>query len=138
MKTEIKVKEPNKDLRQLINELRKGEGDTYQNGIKPGPKKLQQFREVMKLREVPTLGTQDKSDNPILFVKLFDPTGSWTWFLSEWNPRDQDSCFGLVHGFEKEWGYISLAELAVVPGAMGIGIEIDMHWIPRRASEVDE
>jgi hypothetical protein len=106
-------------------------GDTYQNGVKPGPKKLAQFREIMELTGTPRLYAQEaKGDEALVHVKLFDPTGSWTWFITEFDPTN-NTAFGLVNGHEAEIGYIDLNELANVRGRMGIGIEIDMHFKPQ-------
>ena len=106
-------------------------GDTYQNGVKPGPKKLAQFREIMELTGTPRLYAQEaKGDEALVHVKLFDPTGSWTWFITEFDPTN-NTAFGLVNGHEAELGYIDLNELANVRGRMGIGIEIDMHFKPQ-------
>jgi len=106
-------------------------GDTYQNGVKPGPKKLAQFREIMELTGTPRLYAQEaKGDEALVHVKLFDPTGSWTWFITEFDPTN-NTAFGLVNGHEVEAGYIDLNELANIRGRMGIGIEIDMHFKPQ-------
>lgn len=105
-------------------------GDTYQNGIKPGSAKLAQFQAALKARQTPALYSQDgKGTKAMATVKLFDPCGSWTWYVSEW---DGDKCaFGLVDGHEAELGYIDLQYLSNTKGRLGIGIEIDMHWTPR-------
>ena len=68
------------------------------------------------------------------WVKLFDPTGSWTWYIASYNPADR-TAFGLVDGFEKEYGYISLAELVEFRGRFGLPIERDLSWKPRPLSE---
>ena len=34
----------------------------------------------------------------------------------------------MVHGFEDELGYFSLAELEGIRGPLGLGIERDLHW----------
>lgn len=65
-------------------------------------------------------------------MKLFDPCGSWSWYVTEWDGDGE--AFGLVCGAYAELGYISLAELASFRGALGIGIELDMHWSPRPLS----
>jgi len=106
-------------------------GDTYQNGVKPGSKKLSQFREILELTGTPKLyGQEGKGDEALVHVKLFDPTGSWTWFITEFDPAE-NTAFGLVNGHEAEVGYIDLNELANARGHMGIGIEIDMHFKPQ-------
>lgn len=78
-------------------------------------------------------------------AKFFDPCGSWTWYgaeasavtkdgeykkLSECpeNEREDVLFFGLVHGFEKEWGNFSLNELKSVKGPLGLGIERDTSF----------
>jgi hypothetical protein len=111
-------------------------GDTYQNGVKPGPKKLAQFREVIELTGTPKLYAQEgKGEEAMVHVKLFDPCGSWTWFITEFSETAPDGyknlAFGLVNGHECEAGYIDLNELSTVRGRMGIGIEIDMHFKPQ-------
>jgi len=122
-------------LAELLNAVSKGKGDTFQNGVKPGTKKLAQFTMCALIAGTPALGSQDgKGDAAIAFIKLFDPCGSWSWFISEFDPATGEA-FGIVHGFEKELGYIDLSELANTRGKMGIGIELDMHWTPRALSE---
>lgn len=61
-----------------------------------------------------------------VIVKFFDPTGSWTWYACEFDGKDQ--FFGLVDGFELEWGYFSLSELRSVKGKLGLGIERDLYF----------
>jgi hypothetical protein len=105
-------------------------GYTYQNGINPGPRKLAQFQAALKARQTPALYANDvQGMNALATVKFFDPCGSWTWYASEWDGKTE--IFGLVNGFESELGYVDLEDLANQPGAMGIGIEIDMHWLPK-------
>ncbi len=58
-------------------------------------------------------------------VKFFDPTGSWTWYATEFD--GEDTFFGLVDGFELEWGTFSLSEMQAVKGRFGLGIERDRY-----------
>ena len=58
-------------------------------------------------------------------VKYFDPTGNWTWYATEFD--GEDTFFGLVDGFELEWGSFSLSELKSIKGALGLGIERDLY-----------
>lgn len=114
-----------------------------QNGVRPGPRKLAQFIQAMKLRNTPKLYSQDgKGDQAKVFVKLFNPAGSMTWFITEFSEVAPDGtrnlAFGYVTGgFEPELGYISIEELANVKGRLGIGIEIDTHGFrPKTLGEV--
>ena len=59
-------------------------------------------------------------------VKFFQPWGSWTWYAVEFD--GQDRFFGLVDGFELEWGYFSLWELRPIQGPWGMTIERDLYF----------
>ena len=73
------------------------------------------------------IGSQDgKGEEAICVVKFFDPTGSWTWYATEFDGKD--TFFGLVDGFELEWGPFSLSELKSVKGPLGLGIERDRYF----------
>jgi hypothetical protein len=102
-----------------------------QNGVMPGERKLAQFQAALRIRGTPALYAQDGArENATVYVKLFDPCGSATWFLTEWDGEDQ--AFGFVTGLQfDEYGYVSLRELAFVGGALGIGIEIDTFFRPK-------
>ena len=73
------------------------------------------------------IGSQDgKGEEAICVVEFFDPTGSWTWYATEFDGKD--TFFGLVDGFELEWGSFSLSELKSVKGPLGLGIERDRYF----------
>jgi hypothetical protein len=80
-------------------------------------------------------GSQQNSDDPEIIAKFFDPTGSWKWYATEYNPTNK-TFYGLVHGHEKEWGYFSLEELESVKGLFGLGIERDLHFGYQKVSAV--
>ena len=121
--------DPTKTLAQLLPN-----GATYQNGVRPGARKFEQFKEVLTLRGVPALCSQDgKGREAIAYVKLFDPCGAWICYITEWD--GQDEIYGLVTLFEDELGYNSLAGLATERGARGIGLEIDMSFRPMTLRE---
>lgn len=72
-------------------------------------------------------GSQDgKMGDAVCIAKFFDPTGSWTWYATEFDGKD--TFFGIVDGFELEWGDFSLSELQSVRGRLGLGIERDMYF----------
>ena len=107
-----------------------------QNGITTGPKKLAIFRAACKLMEVPPFYANENVEEPMALVKIFDPCGSWTWYIEEFDP-ERNEAFGLVDGFEKELGYFSLAEMSEVKGALGIGLEVDVHFQPTPISKLN-
>tara|TARA_R110002049_G_scaffold67291_6_gene174790 strand:- start:490 stop:849 length:360 start_codon:yes stop_codon:yes gene_type:complete len=67
-------------------------------------------------------------------VKLLCPWGSGTWLLSELDPEEPDTAFGLCDlGVGcPELGSVSLAELASVRGPGGLGIERDRHFTAKK------
>ena len=64
-------------------------------------------------------------------VKLFNPTGVGTWYLTELNPYT-NTAFGLADLHEKEIGYVDMNELEDLKLPMGLTIERD------RYSKIDE
>jgi len=88
-------------------------------------------------KRLPALGATENVDDPLVVCKFFDPTGSWTWFVLEGLRQGDDMIFyGLVHGFEKEFGNFSLNELRSVRGRFGLRIERDIYWKPVPLSKV--
>lgn len=76
-------------------------------------------------------------DEKTVVVKFFDPSGSWTWYAVEGQATEEGGdfrFFGLVDGFEREWGYFLLSELEGYRGPLGIGIERDLHFKPQPAA----
>lgn len=63
-------------------------------------------------------------------VKLFTPDAGCTWLLTEIDPDDPDTAFGLCDlGMGcPELGYVSLSELASVRGRLRLPIERDLHF----------
>lgn len=84
----------------------------------------------------PLCTTEKKNPEDITVIaKFFDPTGSWTWYATEYDPKER-LFFGFVRGFENELGYFSLDELESVKGRFGLGIERDLHFGKHTLAEV--
>ncbi len=80
------------------------------------------------------LYSQEHEEDQLVIAKLFDPTGSATWPLTQYD-REQKVAFGYVMSLqEDEWGYISLNELESIE-RYGIGIERDLYTRQKRISE---
>jgi hypothetical protein len=82
-----------------------------------------------ELREkFPKLYATEKvpAEEKVVIAKFFQPWGSWTWYAVEFDGEDR--FFGLVDGFELEWGYFSLSELQSIKGFGGLGIERDLYF----------
>lgn len=84
------------------------------------------------------VGRQEDVEDPIVVAKFFNPTGAGTWYATEYDPK-QKLFFGYVSIFGDhcdEWGYFSLEQLEEYKGRFGLGIERDLYWTERPASEV--
>jgi hypothetical protein len=105
------------------------------------------------ITKLPRLYSQEAVTDPLVRVKFFQPWGSWTWYVLEGDPVNEDGetidltahpeadpadwlFFGLVDGFEEELGYFSLSELQSVEGPGGLRIERDRFWTPQPLSAV--
>ena len=82
------------------------------------------------------IGTQSEDLNPIIITKFFDPCGSATWYVSEYEP-DTNICFGYVTGLgHNEWGYFSLTELEAIERPLGLTIERDRSFREQRFKDL--
>ena len=86
-------------------------------------------------KEMPNLCAQDgKGGQAVAYAKFFTPDNAWTWYATEFD--GEDTFFGLVDGLERELGYFSLTELEGARGPMGLPIERDLYWEPKRLQEI--
>lgn len=107
------------------------------------------------LAQLPPLYGMENEKDPLVPIKLFAVFSEWTWYLYEGSPVDEDAImiepdapaerqaeavdylfFGLVNGEEAELGYVSLREIMSITGPLGLKIERDESWKPKRLSEV--
>lgn len=87
------------------------------------------------LREqLPPLGATANQHDPVAVCKFFTPDSSWTWYAIEFD--GDDTFYGLVQGFEEEFGSFSLAELQTVAGPMGLPVERDLYFKPTPVSRL--
>jgi len=79
-----------------------------------------------KLYATEKIKTKDKK----FVCRFFDPIGNWSWLVAEGEKQEDGDWlfFGLVDGFEKEWGYFSLSELESVELPLGLRIERDTNF----------
>jgi hypothetical protein len=74
----------------------------------------------------------DRDHPPV--VKLFTPDANATWLISEIDPDDPDRLFGLCDlGLDSpELGYVSLDELSAFRGPLGLPVERDAYFMPKK------
>src|SRR5438477_6204255 len=87
-------------------------------------------------KTVPPLYSQEHVKDPMVMCKFFHPLSSMTWYAIEGSPEGEDFIFfGWVYSDFPELGYFSLHEMQEVK-VMGLGIERDLHFTPKKLSEV--
>jgi hypothetical protein len=84
--------------------------------------------------KIPPLYATEQQANPTVWVKLFTPDSSWTWYITEFD--GEDTCFGYVVGFEAEMGYFLLSDITCARGKLGLPVERDLFFSPCPLSAV--
>lgn len=76
----------------------------------------------------------------VAVCKLFDPQGSGTWWLFNYDPETEIAfCYASIFGdHNDEFGDVSLAELKAYRGRFGLGIERDLSFEPTAAKDIRE
>lgn len=93
----------------------------------------EEFEELFK--DYP-LYSQEEVKDPKVIAKLFDPCGSATWYLTEYDVKEKIA-FSYVTGLQAdEWGYTSLNELESIKRPFGLTIERDLYFVQKRISEL--
>lgn len=91
---------------------------------------------------LPELYAQENEKDPMVYVKYYDPTSSWTWYATEGEETDNGDFlfFGYVIGFDAELGYFTLSQLesakSSLTGFLALPIERDLYFTPCKLSEV--
>ena len=88
---------------------------------------MKQITKAIREKLIANHKNQDGTKEFKAVLKLFNPTGLGTWYLSELDP-ETNVAFGLCHIFEKELGYVDIKELKEYKGMLGLGIERDLHF----------
>ena len=82
------------------------------------------------------LYSQESVKDPLVIAKLFDPCGSASWFLLEYDVKEKIA-FSYVTGLTAdEFGYTSLIELESIERPFGLTIERDMYFTQKRLSKL--
>lgn len=93
-----------------------------------------------KLESYPLHSQDGKFSEAVVVAKFFYPAGSWTWYVLEGKklPNDDYEFFGIVNGFEIEYGYFTLKELKNIVGAFGLRVERDAYFDSCKVCELDD
>ena len=84
------------------------------------------------------VGSQEWVSDPLILAHYFNPTGAGNWYATEYDPVNR-----IIYGYASifgdwndEWGDTALSELEAFKGQWGLGIERDLYWREKPASEV--
>jgi len=91
-----------------------------------------EFEEVMK--DYP-LYSQENEEDPMVIAKFFDPCGSATWYVLEYDPQTKIAFLYVMGLQEDELGYTSLTELESIKRPFSLTIERDLYFVQKRLSE---
>jgi len=78
--------------------------------------------------------SQGQALDPLPVVKLFTPDAHATWLLSELDPTDGDTAFGLLDlGLgAPDLGTVRLSDLETIRGPRNLPVFRDLHFTPQR------
>jgi hypothetical protein len=99
-------------------------------------------KELEKLIKPFDYSKDSERTNPIAIIKYFDPTGSWSWYVTSGEKQEDGDWLleGAVDGFEFEYGSFYLSELEHckdgVTGFQALPIERDLYFKPTPISEL--
>jgi hypothetical protein len=85
-------------------------------------------------KEYPLYSQESESD-PQVIAKLFDPCGSATWYLTEYDLVEKIAFCWPQSLIEDEFGYTSLIELESIERPFGLTIERDLYFVQKHLSE---
>ncbi len=81
------------------------------------------------------LYSQENEKDPMVLAKFFDPCGSATWYVTEFDAIERIA-FGYVTGLHcDEFGYTSIDELESIQRPYGLTIERDLYFTQKRLSD---
>lgn len=91
---------------------------------------MELLTEELKKKLPPLYGQEHKGKDAIVHAKFFTPDSSWTWYVLEGEEQEDGDWifFGMVDGFEREFGYFTLSELEGVRGALNLPVERDLFF----------
>lgn len=91
---------------------------------------------VLDSDELPSTEEVLHQDDPLVRVKLFDPQGSWTFYIAAFDP-DTGLVSGAVDGHDFELGDFDMNELCELrPRPFRLPLERDLYFEPRPLSVV--
>ena len=89
------------------------------------------YRYIRASDGLPSTDEAWSKDDFVCKVKLFNPTGTGTWWIAGYDP-ERRVAVGVAELHEREMGDIWMPELVEFRGQMGLPLERDLHWTPTK------
>jgi len=86
-------------------------------------------------KNIPKLGETLEQDDPVVHVKWFTASSSWTWYVIEFDPESRIA-YGFVCGHEDEFGTFSLTEILELRRSLGLTVERDLWFDSQPVSKI--
>jgi len=92
------------------------------------------------IKTLPPLYSTENQEDPVAVIKYFTPDSNWTFYILE-GCKEEDGDYRFFSKVispmlpEGELGYITLNELKKVRGPLGLPIERDLYFTPKKLSE---
>jgi hypothetical protein len=90
--------------------------------------KLERLKEAIRRSETPISGKLPTKKIHHLHVRFFDPLGSESFYVQSWD--GEDNCFRIIQDATAEYGHFSLQDLSERVGTIGVGFQVDIHFMP--------
>ena len=87
-----------------------------------------------RIEKYPLYFQDGKGSSAKILCKFFTPMANFTWYVLEGNklPDGDYEFFGIVDGYEREYGYFRLSELKGLKKSITIrGVRFDMSLVER-------
>jgi hypothetical protein len=99
-------------------------------------RKTPAYRYIRKSDRLPVETPDIPFEEVKALVKLFNPTGSATWWLTSYD-AEYGMAYGVAElGWGPEFGAIYIPELVEFRGQFGLPIERDLHYTPKTVAEL--
>ncbi len=94
---------------------------------------------IQELEKLPPLYSQEDVPSSDQLIHMHFFLGGCDWYVAEYDRNSRDFFgFAILNNDlqNAEWGYTNFDELRSVK-VHGIEVDRDLHWTPRKVSEVD-
>ena len=87
---------------------------------------------------IPRLGETAEEEDPMVWVKLFNPVSGWRWYVIELHEVAPDAiCLVYEVGWDVQRTYFNLSDLDLHAAEVGEPNQLDTTFAPCRLSEVE-